>query len=347
MAETTGSQAADAAGKAASDAANAAKAASQDVQKAAGEVVDAAKDVAKAAGDTANQAAGEAADAAKDAADAAQKTANDAANKAASTVKPVGGASSIKPAGGVSSIKPAGGASSIKPAGGASSIKPAGGASSIKPAAAGAAAAGAAGAASGAVKPAGVAPAAGAAKPPAKEEAAPTAPPKGVTRREFLNYVWGASMALFLVQFGGITWFFSMPRFREGEFGGKISVRIADFPQTNQPPVANNPGKFWLVNVDQGIGALYKICTHLGCIYPWSDAAGIFACPCHGSQFELNGDWIAGPAPRDLDRFAFEVLDGQGNVIADSPTGDFVPIPSGAETVRVNTGAKILGQSHF
>ncbi len=193
----------------------------------------------------------------------------------------------------------------------------------------------------GAVKPA------GAAKPAAKEEAAPPAPPKGVTRREFLNYVWGASMALFLVQFGGITWFFSMPRFREGEFGGKISVRIADFPQTNQPPVANNPGKFWLVNVDQGIGTLYKICTHLGCIYPWSDAAGIFACPCHGSQFELNGKWIAGPAPRDLDRFAFEILDAGGNVLVDSPSGEFVPIPSGAETVRVNTGAKTLGESHF
>ena len=95
-----------------------------------------------------------------------------------------------------------------------------------------------------AARPAGAAPAA---KPAAKEEAAPPASPKGVTRREFLNYVWGASMALFLAQFGGITFFFAMPRFREGEFGGIIRVRAADFPQANQPPVPNNPGKFWLV----------------------------------------------------------------------------------------------------
>jgi cytochrome b6-f complex iron-sulfur subunit len=329
MAETTGSQAADAAGKAASDAANAAKAASQDVQNAAGDAADAAKGVAKAAGETTSQTAGDAAD---------------AASKAASTIKPAG-TSSIKPAG-ASSIKPAG-ASSIKPAG-ASAIKPAG-ASSIKPAAAAGATAAATGAATitpaAAPKPAGAAPAAA---KPAKEEAAPPAPPKGVTRREFLNYVWGASMALFLVQFGGITWFFSMPRFREGEFGGVVRMPSSAIPATNAAPVSNNAGKFWLVQTDQGVNALYRICTHLGCIYPWSDAAQIFACPCHGSQFELNGDWIAGPAARSLDKFAFEILDANNNVLATSTSdGSAVPLPAGAEIIAVNTGEKILGKSHF
>jgi cytochrome b6-f complex iron-sulfur subunit len=340
MAETTGSQASDAAGKAAQDAANAAKAASQDVQKAAGDVADAAKDVAKAASETASQAAGDTAEAAKGAADAAQKTAADAASKAASTIKPAG-ASSIKPAG-ASSIKPAG-ASSIKPAG-ASSIKPAAGAAVAAGAATGAAAGATVGAAAAAPKPA----AAPAAKPTAKEEAAPPAPPKGVTRREFLNYVWGASMALFLAQFGGITWFFSMPRFREGEFGGVVRMPASAIPANNAAPVSNNAGKFWLVQTDQGVNALYRICTHLGCIYPWSDSAQIFACPCHGSQFELNGAWIAGPAARSLDVFAFEILDANNNVLATSPDdGSAIPLPAGAEFIAVNTGRKILGKSHF
>ncbi len=188
-------------------------------------------------------------------------------------------------------------------------------------------------------------PAAAAAKE--KEAEAPVAAPKGVTRREFLNYVWGASMALFLVQFGGITFLFAMPRFRAGEFGGKITVRADEFPQPNQAPVSNNVGKFWLVHTDAGINALYKICTHLGCIFPWSDAAKIFACPCHGSQFQLDGTYIAGPAPRDLDRFTFEVLDASGNVIAASTDGQPIPMPPGADTVVVNTGQKILGKSHF
>lgn len=191
---------------------------------------------------------------------------------------------------------------------------------------------------------AGAAPKASAA---AKEEAAPAAPTKGVTRREFLNYVWGASMALFLAQFAGITFFFAMPRFRPGEFGGEITVRADEFPEPNGTPVANNIGKFWLVNTDAGINALYRVCTHLGCLFPWSDAAQIFACPCHGSQFQLDGTYIAGPAPRDLDRFTFRILDADGNVLASSTDGKPVPMPSGANRVVVNTGQKILGKSHF
>jgi len=207
--------------------------------------------------------------------------------------------------------------------------------------------------AAGAAKPtaAGAAakPAASAAAKPAaaKEPEAPPPAPKGVTRREFLNYVWGASMALFLAQFGGITFFFAMPRFRAGEFGGEITVRADEFPQPNAAPVSNNPGKFWLVNTDAGINALYKVCTHLGCIFPWSEAARIFACPCHGSQFKLDGSYIAGPAPRDLDRFEFRVLDANGNVIAASTNGQPIPMPPGADSVVVNTGRKILGKSNF
>ncbi len=154
-------------------------------------------------------------------------------------------------------------------------------------------------------------------------------------------------MALFLAQFGGITFLFSMPRFRAGEFGGTITVRAADFPALNQPPVANNPGKFWLVQTDAGINTLYKICTHLGCIYPWSDASSIFACPCHGSQFQLDGTYIAGPAARSLDRFTFVVRDASGTVLGESKDGQPIPMPTGAETVEVNTGDKKLGKSNF
>ncbi|MDQ2866615.1 MAG: ubiquinol-cytochrome c reductase iron-sulfur subunit [Candidatus Eremiobacteraeota bacterium] len=43
------------------------------------------------------------------------------------------------------------------------------------------------------------------------------------------------------------------------------------------------------------------ICPHLGCRFAWDDAGNKFACPCHGSQFTLDGEHIAGPAPRGLD----------------------------------------------
>ncbi len=156
-------------------------------------------------------------------------------------------------------------------------------------------------------------------------------------------------MALFLAQFGGLSFFFALPRARLGEFGGVIPVPSDLFQEAaNQKvPIANNAGKFWIVNTEQGINALYKVCTHLGCIYPWSDASNIFACPCHGSQFHLNGDWIAGPAPRSLDRFQFQIQDASGAVIASGTDGQPVPLPANAASILVDTGKKVQGKSHL
>ena len=36
-----------------------------------------------------------------------------------------------------------------------------------------------------------------------------------------------------------------------------------------------------------------------------------FGCPCHGSQFDDEGNRTAGPAPRALDRYAFSVRNGR------------------------------------
>ena len=36
-----------------------------------------------------------------------------------------------------------------------------------------------------------------------------------------------------------------------------------------------------------------------------------FGCPCHGSQFDTEGNRTAGPAPRALDRYAFSIRDGR------------------------------------
>lgn len=38
--------------------------------------------------------------------------------------------------------------------------------------------------------------------------------------------------------------------------------------------------------------------------------AGGFGCPCHGSQFDIEGNRTAGPAARALDRYAFSIRNG-------------------------------------
>ena len=46
-----------------------------------------------------------------------------------------------------------------------------------------------------------------------------------MSRREFLYYIWGASIALLGAQGTGLLVWFLIPRFREGEFGGRFKVR--------------------------------------------------------------------------------------------------------------------------
>ena len=135
----------------------------------------------------------------------------------------------------------------------------------------------------------------------------------GVTRREFLYYVWLSSMALFMAGSGGATLAYAFPRFKEGEFGGKFVVgKVEDFEDGSVTPVRE--GKFFLVRQGDEFKALYQVCTHLGCLVRQTEEG--FACPCHGSKFAQDGTLIASPAPRDMDTFAVEIVDG--NVIVDT-----------------------------
>ena len=194
------------------------------------------------------------------------------------------------------------------------------------------------------------------------------ATPVGVNRREFLYYIWGASVALFAAELGGLLVWFMLPRFREGEFGGTFPVDVSLLPGVNEPPVSVDEGRFWLVNVDQnqgdvmfqlnddndqninGVIAIYKVCTHLGCIYAWVGVNNRFECPCHGSKYRLDGRRIKDPAPRTLDRFLVRLKDSNGNVLAESElldNGNYaaVPLVEGTAIIEVDTGAKKEGDT--
>jgi Rieske Fe-S protein len=57
-----------------------------------------------------------------------------------------------------------------------------------------------------------------------------------------------------------------------------------------------------------------SICPHLGCRYNWVAEQKRFVCPCHGSEFGVQGEKIAGPAPRGLDPLPFRDKNGQAQV---------------------------------
>lgn len=57
------------------------------------------------------------------------------------------------------------------------------------------------------------------------------------------------------------------------------------------------------------------ICPHLGCRPIWSADANRFQCPCHGSQFGLDGEHLAGPAPRGMDPLPFREQSGAAEIM--------------------------------
>ena len=191
---------------------------------------------------------------------------------------------------------------------------------------------------------------------------------RNVSRREFLNYVWAGSLAIFMAASGGAMLAFAMPRISEGEFGGMYTVGTVSekLPAPDSPPVNYPDVKFWLVNIGpaeaakgggiQGLMALYKVCVHLGCLYAWVDSTVRFECPCHGSKYQADGTYIEGPAPRDLDRFRVVITDGQGNLVDETVTtktspGFGAPIPAptdGSLVIKVDTGMKLdLGKRNY
>lgn len=186
-----------------------------------------------------------------------------------------------------------------------------------------------------------------------------------VTRREALVYALAGSTALVLATGGAalanpdpnndpflssitpdevkkyVPGGFAYPRFKEGEFGGKFTLakKVADYT-TSQPPDLNSNGKFYIVKVDkgvpvgtgevpaekqQGLEAIYQVCTHLGCLIPFQQAENRFICPCHGSTFERTSQYVRGPAPRNLDQFEVAV--------------------GGDGTIIVNTGRRLTGKT--
>lgn len=166
----------------------------------------------------------------------------------------------------------------------------------------------------------------------------------GVSRREFLYYIWGASVALLLAESGGALIWFMLPQFRAGEFGGVFSIDPATLPAVNTAPQLRTDANLWLSNTDKGLLALSDVCVHLGCLFKWVDVNFRFECPCHGSKYKVDGTYIEGPAGRSLDRYVVTVTTPSG---FEQTSSDGEPVPvTGATDIKIDTGKKIMGKPH-
>jgi len=74
--------------------------------------------------------------------------------------------------------------------------------------------------------------------------------------------------------------------------------------------------KIYVVRNDVGFYALSSVCTHLGCMTRYEAERHGFFCPCHGSQYTLDGKVRVGPAPKPLPRVQITVE--RGLLVVDS-----------------------------
>jgi cytochrome b6-f complex iron-sulfur subunit len=160
----------------------------------------------------------------------------------------------------------------------------------------------------------------------AQEETEGQGFPLKLDRRSFMAYgLWTAAIAL--VVEGGVVSIQAIRALpKTAAFGSKFEAgNVSDFAVGSITYFLD--GRFYISRLPGGLLALYRKCTHLGCVVPWRPdeqsednlaAGGRFNCPCHGSRFDRYGLVKGGPAPRPLDIFPIEI-DGD-KVIVDTGT---------------------------
>jgi cytochrome b6-f complex iron-sulfur subunit len=129
----------------------------------------------------------------------------------------------------------------------------------------------------------------------------------GIGRRRFLRYLLGFSAVSTL---GMIAWpvirYLIPPQTRAGAGAGRVLVgTVAEIPigAAEVVPVAGKPAI--VINTAQGVKAYSAICTHLGCIVNWDQAAQVIVCPCHEGRFNpATGSVVSGPPPAPLPALA-------------------------------------------
>ena len=142
----------------------------------------------------------------------------------------------------------------------------------------------------------------------------PAGPGGTMDRRDFLNGIAGASLAVAAMGATFVTVKYLSPNvlfepptsFRIGVPENYALNSVTYFPEQ----------QVYIVRVPAGFMALSAICTHLGCITQWNSNIDLIACPCHGSRFEKDGTIEHGPAPRPLQHFAIRLMP-DGNLMVD------------------------------
>ena len=140
---------------------------------------------------------------------------------------------------------------------------------------------------------------------------------------KFLCIVIGGIVSA--VPFGAGIWAYINPLTREKGVDGDGFLKITTLDAI---PDDGTPAKFSVIadkedawnkfkNISVGaiylrkeagkVKALHTVCPHLGCFIDYRSSKSDFFCPCHNSNFKLDGSIVSGVSPRPMDPLEIEI----------------------------------------
>ena len=120
--------------------------------------------------------------------------------------------------------------------------------------------------------------------------------PEATSRRRMLGWLSGVGLAGSAVLSAFSNFVFIKPRATYGQPQRFLAGKPEEYAPGTR--IALESRRICIVREGDRIAAISTTCTHLGCIIGLSDTG--FACPCHGSRFDQDGNVTGGPAPRPL-----------------------------------------------
>jgi cytochrome b6-f complex iron-sulfur subunit len=156
-------------------------------------------------------------------------------------------------------------------------------------------------------------------------ETAATVDDGQMTRRSLLTWLTGFGLfgSAIITVFSNLL--FIKPRATYGQ-PNRFSIGKPDtYPPGSK--VAMDQQRICIVRDGDKLAAISTTCTHLGCIVATSETG--FACPCHGSRYDQDGNVTGGPAPKPLAWYQVN-LAPNGEIVVDKdieiPTGTYFTV---------------------
>ena len=117
-----------------------------------------------------------------------------------------------------------------------------------------------------------------------------------VGRRNFIRLVWLAIIAMVAFAWNKLT-------LNHLEMDAQ-KKRILPFNKNKTVAFA---GSYIIINQHDTTKVLSSHCTHLGCTINQTEN-GRLVCPCHGSEYDLNGTVLKGPAYKNLETIPSKII---------------------------------------